>query len=247
VGKSGGKYGGASPDDSASDAEAAVAYLKTRPEIDGHKIGLLSHGEGGLAAPIVAARNHDVAFVVMMGAPAVPAAENSVESRRLNAEANGEIYRKAEEQAAETRNLLSLIQEEKDPASLDRKLRDLLAGKVPEAQIAGQVRQLSSPAFRRTLTYDPAAELKKLTCPVLALYAEKDLFVPARLNLPAMRAALQSSGNKNFQVEELPDLNLLFQTADVGIGREANWTEETMSPVVLKKIADWLSQQAVSK
>jgi hypothetical protein len=82
---------------------------------------------------------------------------------------------------------------------------------------------------------------------VLALYAEKDLSVPAELNLPAMRAALEASGNKNFKVEELPDLNMLFQTADVGIGREANWTEETISPVALKKIADWLAQQGVSQ
>ena len=234
-------------DDAASDAEAAVAYLKTRPEVNPHKIGLLSHGEGGLVAPIVATRDHDVAFVVMMGAPAVPAAENSVESNRLSAEGNGELYRKADEQAAETRKILSVLQEEKDPASLERKLREFLAGKVPEVQIGGQIRQLTSPAFRRTLTYDPAAELKKLACPVLALYAEKDLSVPAKLNLPAMRAALEASGNKNFLVEELPDLNLLFQTADVGIGREANWTAETISPAVLKKIADWLSQQAVSR
>jgi CubicO group peptidase (beta-lactamase class C family)/pimeloyl-ACP methyl ester carboxylesterase len=247
VGKSGGKYGGAPTDDSASDTEAAVAYLKTRWEVDPHKIGLLSHGEGGLVAPIVATRDHDVAFVVMMGAPAVPAAENSVESSRLNTEANGELYRKADEQVAETRKILSVLQEEKDPASLDRKLREILAGKVPEVQIGGQIRQLTSPAFRRTLTYDPAAELKKLACPVLALYADKDLSASAELNLPAMRAALESSGNKNFKVEELPDLNLLFQTADVGIGREANWTEETISPVVLKRIADWLTQQAVSQ
>jgi pimeloyl-ACP methyl ester carboxylesterase len=170
-----------------------------------------------------------------------------VESNRLSAEGNGELYRKADEQAAETRKILSVVQEEKDPAALDRKLREFLAGKVPEAQIGGQIRQWTSPAFRRTLTYDPAAELKKLVCPVLALYAEKDLSVPAELNLPAMRAALEASGNRNFKVEELPDLNLLFQTADVGIGREANWTEETISPVVLKKIADWLSQQGVSQ
>ena len=71
--------------------------------------------------------------------------------------------------------------------------------------------------------------------------------MPAKLNLPAMRAALEASGNQNFQVEELADLNLLFQTADIGIGREANWTEETISPVVLKRIADWLSQQARSR
>jgi CubicO group peptidase (beta-lactamase class C family)/pimeloyl-ACP methyl ester carboxylesterase len=246
AGKSGGKYSGAAMDDFASDAAAAVAYLKTRSQVDPKKIGLLSHGEGGLAAPIAAARNRDVAFVVMLGAPAVPAARNYVEAGRLTAEASGELYRKADEQTAETRKLFSLLQEEKDPVSLDRKLREFLAGKMPDAQIEGQVRQWASPAFRHTLTYDPAAGLKQLTCPVLALYAEKDLSVPAELNLPAMRAALESSGNRNFQVEELPDLNLLFQTADVGIGREANWTGETISPVVLKRIADWLAQQGAS-
>jgi hypothetical protein len=76
---------------------------------------------------------------------------------------------------------------------------------------------------------------------VLALYAEKDFSIPARLNLPAMRAAL--AANKAADVEELPDLNLLFQTADVGIGREANWAEQTTSPAVLQKIAEWVVRQ----
>uniref|UniRef100_Q01RP8 Beta-lactamase n=1 Tax=Solibacter usitatus (strain Ellin6076) TaxID=234267 RepID=Q01RP8_SOLUE len=245
VGKSGGKFGPAPMDDSAADAEAALAYLKTRPEVNPRGIGLLSHGEGGLAASIVAARNRDVAFLAMLSAPAVRAAENSVESSRLNAVANGELDRKADDQAGQSRKIFSIIQEERDPASLDRKLRDVLAGKLPEAQLAGQIRQWSSPAFRRTITYDPAPALSKLACPVLALYAEKDLSVPANLNVPAMRAAREASGNKNFTVEELPDLNLLFQTADVGIGREANWTEETISPVVLGKLANWLSQLPV--
>ena len=75
------------------------------------------------------------------------------------------------------------------------------------------------------MSYDPAPDLKKITCPVLALYAEKDFAVPAKLNVPAMRAAL--AGNKAGEVEELPDLNLLFQTSDVGIGREANWQTES--------------------
>ena len=35
---------------------------------------------------------------------------------------------------------------------------------------------------------------------------------------------------------------MLFQTADVGIGREANWAEETMAPSVLTHIADWIAQ-----
>src|SRR5262249_10245844 len=134
-----------------------------------------------------------------------------------------------------------MILRESDQATLERKLRDFLAGKFPDAQIAAQMRQWTSAAFRRAMSYDPAPELKKIICPVLALYADKDFAVPARLNVPAMRAAL--AGIKAVEGEELSGLSLLFQTADVGIGREANWVEETMSPAVLKKIADWVLRQ----
>ena len=241
VGQSGGKFPGAEVEDYAGDAKAALAYLRTRKEVNASRVGLVSHGEGALAAAMAAARNYDVASVVMLGAPAVPAAENYVEGSRLSAEASGEFYAKAREQAALKRGMLTMILRESDQATLERKLRDFLAGKLPEAQIAAQMRQWTSAAFRRAMSYDPAPELKKIICPVLALYAEKDFAVPARLNVPAMRAVL--AGNKAGEVEELSDLNLLFQTADVGIGREANWVEETMSSAVLKKIADWVLRQ----
>ena len=240
--KSGGKFAGAQTEDFAGDAEAALAYLKTRREIDSRRLGLISHGEGGLVAPVVAARNQDVAFVVMLGAPAVTAAANAVEGSRLSAEANGELRAKAEEQAELMRGVLTLVQQESDPAALERRLRETLAGKLPEPLIGAQMRQWTSAAYRRAMNYDPAAELKKIACPVLALYAEKDFSVPAKLNVPAMRAAI--AGNPAGVVEEVPDVNLLFQTADVGIGREANWAEETMSPAVMRKIAEWVLRQS---
>src|SRR5437879_1713230 len=55
VGKSTGKYDEATSADFADDALAGVEYLKTRQEIDPHKIGLVGHSEGGLVAPLVAA------------------------------------------------------------------------------------------------------------------------------------------------------------------------------------------------
>jgi pimeloyl-ACP methyl ester carboxylesterase len=241
AGKSGGKFAGAQVGDFAGDAEAAMEYLRTRKEVDASRVGLISHGEGGRAAGMVAARNRNAAFVVMLGAAAVPLAANSVEGGRLSAEANGELYAKAEAQASLTQGILTIVLRESDPTALEKNLRDFLVGKLPESQIAAQMRQWTSAAFRTAMGYDPGPELKKIPCPVLALYAEKDFSVPAKLNVPAMRAAL--SENKASEVEELPDLNLLFQTADVGVGREANWAEETMSPVVLKKIADWVARQ----
>jgi len=242
VGKSGGKFAGSKLEDYAGDTEAALVYLKSRKEVLASRVGLVSHGDGGFAAAMVASRNPDVAFVAMLGAPAVPAAQNVVEGGRLSAVANGELSAKADEQAELMRGVLTIVGQVSDPAASSSRLRDYLAGKLPEPQIAAQIKQWTSPAYWKAMSYDPAPQYKKIPCPVLALYAEKDFSAPAKLNVPAMRAAL--SGNNAGVVEEFPDVNLLFQTADVGIGREANWAEETMSPAVLKRIADWIMKKS---
>ena len=87
------------------------------------------------------------------------------------ADLDGLVDVRIAEQDGELRRLQSTVLEESDPASLDRKLREYFSGKMPETQMAAQIRRLTSPAFRRTLTYDPTTELKKLACRVLALYA----------------------------------------------------------------------------
>jgi fermentation-respiration switch protein FrsA (DUF1100 family) len=238
--KSTGNFSGATTADFATDAEAGVAYLKSRSEVDPHKIGLIGHSEGGLIAPMVAARNHDVAFIVMMAGPGMNGEEILVEQGRLINEASGMSHEKALQDAVDERTMLDLIKQEKDDAALEKKLREMLAGKVPEAMVGTQVKQVMSPWFRYFISYDPAATLRKVTCPVLAINGEKDLQVPPKQNLPVIRKALEEGGNKNFEVDELPGLNHLFQTATTGALSEYAEIEETMSPVALEKMAGWI-------
>ena len=100
VGESTGDFNLATTADFATDTEAGVAYLKTRPEIDTRKIGLVGHSEGGVIAPMVAARNHDVAFIVMMAGSGVPGDEVIAEQTRLILEANGVSHESAAKQGA---------------------------------------------------------------------------------------------------------------------------------------------------
>ncbi len=55
--------------DFAGDIRAAVAYLRTRPEIDAARIGLVGHSEGAQIAPIVAADDAALAGIVMIAGP----------------------------------------------------------------------------------------------------------------------------------------------------------------------------------
>ncbi len=69
VGGSTGDVANATSEDFAGDIAAAVAVLKSRPDINPKQIGLLGHSEGGIIAPMVADRSSDVAYVILMAGP----------------------------------------------------------------------------------------------------------------------------------------------------------------------------------
>ena len=239
AGKSEGDFDAATAADFATDAEAGLAFLETRPEADLHKIGLLGHSTGGMVAPMAAARNPSAAFVVMMAGVGVPGDELIVAQAQVLAEARGFSREEVEKMVATNRDMLAIIKREKNKAALETELRQKLSGMVSEQLI----RQADSPFFRHLIEYDPATALRQVRCPVLAINGDKDVQVPFRQNLQAIRAALEAGGNRNFEILELPGLNHLFQNAKTGLPTEYGDIEETMSPVALEKIASWILKQ----
>ena len=217
--------------------------MKTRSEVNPKAIGLIGHSEGGVIAPMVAARDRGIAFIVMMAGSGVSGDEVLVAQNVLIAEAMGASHERAEAQGARIRALTEIVKQEADAPTREKKMRDLLAGQAPPRQIDVQVKSLNTPWFRYFLTYDAAPALRQVTCPVLAINGERDLQVPPKQNLPAIRKALESSGNTRIEVTELPGLNHLFQTAKTGSPSEYAQIEETMSPLALDTIARWILKQ----
>ena len=241
--KSTGDFKAATTADFATDTEAGIAYLKTRSEVDPHKIGLIGHSEGGVIAPMIAARNKDVAFIVMMAGTGVPGDEVIVAQGEALAIAAGKSPDEAAKGAAKERDLLKLVETEKDEAVLEKELKEKMAGDVPEGQIGVAIKQVTSPWFRYFLTYDPATALRKVTCPVLVINGSLDKQVLPSQNLPPIRQALAEAGNQHVEIDELPGLNHLFQTAKTGALSEYSQIEETISPVALDKMANWILKQ----
>ncbi len=83
VGKSTGIYDNATIEDFCDDVAKGVEYLKSRPEIIKNQIGLVGHSEGGIVAPMLAAKSNDVAFVVLMAGTGVNGEEIFCEQGRL--------------------------------------------------------------------------------------------------------------------------------------------------------------------
>ena len=106
-----------------------------------------------------------------------------------------------------------------------------------------QVKQTTSPWMLYFIKHDPAITLQKVKCPVLAVNGEKDLQVPSKVNLDAIKAALEKGKNKKVTIKELPGLNHLFQECTTGSPDEYARIEQTISPVALNEVTKWILNQ----
>ena len=68
-GSSTGNHATATSADFAEDIRAGLAYLRTRPEIDASRLGLLGHSEGGLIGPLVAVKEPNLRAMILMAGP----------------------------------------------------------------------------------------------------------------------------------------------------------------------------------
>ena len=260
VGQSTGNFSKATSEDFAADTLAGIEYLKTRKEIAAGKIGLVGHGEGGLIAAMVAARSRDVAFVVMMAAPGLKGDQIFLGVNGADLErawiSNALI---AEMRAAQER-IFAIIEQEQDRKVAETKtrkevevFRDIAArvrSEAPPSQrkaaeifgaaIENQLPLFLSRWFKFYLTYDPRTALIKIKCPVLAINGEKDVEVPAKENLAVIRGALESAGNRDYSVLMLANLNHLFQTSERGTISEYERIQETLSPLALNTVSNWI-------
>jgi len=244
VGASTGAFDTATTADFASDADAATTWLRSQPGIEANRVGILGHSEGGIIAPMVAASDKNVAFVVMIAGPALRGDKLFVLQSAMTAESYGapEDYI-ARRKLFDQRLYDAILAAPSDTAAY-RAAEDLVAAGVREKLIdQNEAESLASDDttvwYRSFLAYDPAPALARLNVPVLAMYGSLDVQVPANEDSLAAIAALKD--NPRAAVVVLPGKNHLMQTARSGSPNEYNDIEETMSPSALNLIAEWLS------
>jgi hypothetical protein len=205
-----------------------------------------------------------VSFLVLMAGPGLTGEEIIYLQSDLIARASGATEDAIAQSRTQQEQLFSVLKEEADLSVAEERLRALVRASIegmteeeraaitsPDtdeaAVIDRQIRPYLSPWFRYFLIYDPVPMLEKVQVPVLAINGEKDLQVPPAENLAAIEAALQRGGNEDVTTIELSGLNHLFQTAQTGAPAEYGQIEETISPIALNTISDWILEQVVEE
>lgn len=255
IGQSKGDHARATTRDFAADASAAFQFLRTRKEVDKAAIGLIGHSEGGVIAPMVAAKNQEVKFIVLLAGMGTSGMETVLFQNRSELEA----LNMEPENRARTLNMIRETLEslsawegtEADRTTLHDNISQLweqmpLLVKMKlkkEPYVRQQFNAMSSPWFRGFLNENPAEYLQKVKCPVLAIHGEKDTQMLAETNLEAIKRALEKGGNPRHEIKSYPNLNHLFQECETGRADEYGKIEQTFSPDVLSDITVWIKKQ----
>ena len=212
VGASAGNADAARAEDTAADAQAALRFLRARPDVDARRVGLIGHSYGGEIAPMVAAADPAVAAVVLLAGPARPFRETIRYQHRYRIENDPSI------------------------AVADREAALAEAMRQQETNVAA-----STEAWRRSIQdRDPLPTAGRLRMPVLILQGLTDRAVDPE-DARMLERAVREGGNRRVERKLFPGVNHHFQRDPVG-AREGydRLPTQALAPEVLATLCSWL-------
>jgi len=252
VGQSKGSLMHSTSADFATDAAAAVAYLRTRSEINPKEIGIIGHSEGGMIAPMLAAKDKKIAFLILLAGTGIPGDALLLNQNYEIGKQRGMTNEQLEQAKVSNQKIYAILKSNTDIEATKKQLKShfeseyktMAENERPSAtELQEQVNSMVSPWLQFFMKHNPQEDLKKVKCPVLVLNGEKDLQVTPSLNTQGIENALKAGGNKNIQVEILPGLNHLFQRCKTCTLEEYGQLEETFAPEVLHLMTRWIAMQ----
>ena len=207
VGDSTGSWFSATFNDLAGDLRAAVDAVRRVPGVDPSGVGLWSLSQGGWIAPLAAAKDEKLRFLALVSAAATSPAQQEIARVRAVMSAAGSAS--ADVDAA---------------SHYLRVYFDVVAGTQPWSELQAEMQRTASASWLRYVprprtereatwtpapaTLDPAAILRNVEVPILAVHGADDVDVPASVN-SALFAQLSTHRNSRQQVFPRADHYLL--------------------------------------
>jgi pimeloyl-ACP methyl ester carboxylesterase len=226
---------GSYPDAIAADAMAAFRLLQSRPEIDAGRIGLWGSSEGGMLSTYVASQVKEVAFAINSSGFVGPLWQTlhfQVEAKLKAGDAS----------AQDIADALAFDKQWMDVArtgsGYDRfvKVRESALRRFPPwtfYENAGftSLEQMTW-AWKHILSFDSSSALRRVQCPVLGIFGERDVYTDAMSASRAMLRLLGEGGNRDVAVRVIPN---------AGHSLMESSQERRMAPGVFATLRAWIS------
>jgi pimeloyl-ACP methyl ester carboxylesterase len=226
VGQSGGRAESATLSDYADDVVSVVKWLRDQKDVDGKRVYVAGHSEGGAVALMAATRSDDIKAVVTIAAPGTKGTELVLDQQRRALDA------------------LKLAEEEKQRrVDLQKQIMNaVLTGQGWEGVDEKLRKQADSAWFRSFLMWDPAPVMKNVEQPVLIMHGELDKQVP--IQSAELLNGLATQRKKGVATLVLvPGINHLLVPATTGeVAEYGSLTDPKVSPEVARQITEWLGK-----
>ncbi|RZK16034.1 MAG: alpha/beta hydrolase, partial [Hymenobacter sp.] len=250
VGQSEGRNSSTTPVQRAGDAQAALNYLRTRPEVDLLHLGLIGHGEGASIAMLVAAQPLPPAFVVGLGAYGLTGydtllqqLEASLRARKLPPAQQELLLKRQSAMLDLVRYSTNLTQTQSIVMNM---LRQGDATITPAA--AQQVTaSLLTPWNRAFLTFNPLESLPAVQCPVLLVSGQLDEQAPPAVHLAELERELKANGNHHVATYHPAGVNHLLEPPQIQWTMLDGEMKPVLAPVVAEVLLQWLTTQVIGK
>jgi dipeptidyl aminopeptidase/acylaminoacyl peptidase len=211
LGASTGNFAASNTADFADDIRAALAYLRTRTDIDPNRLALVGHSEGGMIAPMVAATDPKLRAIAIMAGPADKMLDIILAQNKWVADHNPKFTQ----------------------AQRDSVLAEARVMLAPERQI--------SPAVKYWMSYDPAPEAKQVKAATLILQGATDRQVPAEnAERLATLIRSGGNKDVTVRIFPATDHLFLADSTGDFLDMYKHVKTNKVSPVILGALADWL-------
>ena len=246
VGQSEGNNATATPAQRVGDAQAALNFLRTRPEVDLLHLGLIGHGEGANVALLAAAQPLPPAFVVSLAGYGLPGFETlqaqqtaALQAQKLPPAQLDVRLRRLAALAELVRYSTNLDQTQAMVANLLRQDEPDLSPAAAQARAAAQL----TPWHRAFLAFNPLEKLESVQVPVLLLSGLADEQAPPAQHQAALEKELRDNGNRAVTSQRLVGVNHLLQPPTTQWIVLDGQPRPIMAPALLEALKLWLSTQ----
>ena len=228
-----------------SDAQAALNFLRTRPEVDFAHLGLLGHGEGGNVALLAATQPLPPNFVISLAPAGLTGSELALQQQ----EATLRSLQLDPDQVAATikrqKSIFEVIKQTVTNSQAQAIVANMLRQNntaLDEATAQASAAEMVSPRYRTYLTFNPVENMAQVACPVLLLYGGADLILNVDANSTALLKSLKAA-NQVVASRKLPGVNHLFQADPSQWPIVSGEAKPTFSPAAQEAIRTWVVEQ----
>ena len=204
VGASTGDFESASLKDITADAVAAYRVLEEIVNVRSDQIGFIGFSQGGWIGPWAASQLPNTAFVVMVAGASVPVWTQEMHRVEYEMRAAGYTDQEIDSALAHTQAIFDASSDTNSWATLEtstaaaRRARWAEYVNLPESQEEAAAWSLEE--------YDPRPVLSSLRPPLLAIYGQRDLYVPPSENVELLTEYLELADNDHSRIVVLREM-----------------------------------------